>query len=286
MLDHFTDEELALKAQAGDSSAEAVLASRYTAVTHALARDFRIRGIEIEDAQCELMLTFVAKAIRLYQPDRGAKFGTYARRVMGSRLIDMYRERHQKSVVPPDVQANLDDLVSYDGEQLSLADVIGSGDDLAGRVAGQISDGDRVEAVLSRTWPPFRDLLRGIQVRDIASTHSLSIVAVKEIIGAIAAIGAHRLSPDLYSDLLALLSASDSQPALIDVAPMRGSKDADVIAFEVFRVFRETKMDVIQDLVDGYSYAEIASRRNLSEESVSALLAAIRSIASAMMEAA
>ena len=68
---------LAIKAANGDSAAEEILVSDYTKLVRACARPYFLAGGDSEDLIQEGMLGLLS-AIRTFNPNKGAKFSTYA----------------------------------------------------------------------------------------------------------------------------------------------------------------------------------------------------------------
>ncbi len=93
-----TDEELALRSQAGDREAEEQLLKQYSDVVKREIRFLFLVGAETEDLAQEAMIGLV-KAIRDYSPDRGASFRTYATRCIRNQIRTAItaagRQKHQ-----------------------------------------------------------------------------------------------------------------------------------------------------------------------------------------------
>ncbi|MCL2628025.1 MAG: sigma-70 family RNA polymerase sigma factor [Oscillospiraceae bacterium] len=69
--------ELAVKAANGDQAAEEILVSEYARLVRACARPYFLAGGDSEDLIQEGMLGLLS-AIRTFNPEKGAKFSTYA----------------------------------------------------------------------------------------------------------------------------------------------------------------------------------------------------------------
>jgi len=79
MDDVFTDksQELLIKETGSDSASEEALVSEYAKLVRACARPYFLAGGDSEDLIQEGMLGLLS-AIRTYDPEKGAKFSTYA----------------------------------------------------------------------------------------------------------------------------------------------------------------------------------------------------------------
>lgn len=82
----FKDEELCLLAAQGDPQAEEQLILRYRRTVLVSARSYFLMGGDNEDLVQEGMIGLL-KAIRFYNPQRGASFRTYASRCVNHALI-------------------------------------------------------------------------------------------------------------------------------------------------------------------------------------------------------
>jgi len=69
--------ELAIKAALGDQTAEEILVSEYARLVRVCARPYFLAGGDSEDLIQEGMLGLLS-AIRTFNPEKGAKFSTYA----------------------------------------------------------------------------------------------------------------------------------------------------------------------------------------------------------------
>ncbi len=93
-----SDEELAARARQGDAAAETLLLEKYKPLVRSRARELFLAGGDREDLIQEGMLGLL-KAVRSYDPNREASFGTYARLVVSrqiySALAAAQRQKHQ-----------------------------------------------------------------------------------------------------------------------------------------------------------------------------------------------
>lgn len=272
-----TDDQLAVMAQKGDREAEEAVVKRYQPVVKGMARDYSVRGMEKGDIEGEALLALV-RAIRTFNPEK-AQFGTYSRRCMMRALVDKFRSSNKQGEIPAEMLVNINSVRQMaDGEELGLEDIVAGPSDTEAEVIGSSENMERLESVMSATWPPFRDAIAGYTHAEVACRNQLNALAVQSVIAAIDGVARCTMEPELYADLRDLvIGFNDSQPALF--GPARGSDDAKVISFAVFHTFREVRNAVLQDLTEGYSYQEMADRNGLDVVTVSRLLAALRAIA-------
>lgn len=83
--------ELAIKAAAGDSGAEEILVSEFSILVRACARPYFLAGADSEDLIQEGMLGLLS-AIRTFNPNKGAKFSTYAEFCVRRRIYSAIKE--------------------------------------------------------------------------------------------------------------------------------------------------------------------------------------------------
>ena len=184
-------------------------------------------------------------------------------------LVDAYRTANKLSVIPPRALKNLHDLVGMDdGDDITIADSVPSPTCVESMVVNAIDDERTMRDLLSRTWPYFSAVIRKQVVH-----HDTEGEVTDMVVEAIRSVAQCVLDKGSYGDLRALIMESDDQPALFGG---RGSDDAEKIAADVCQVFLAVRSSVLLDLVDGYTYAEIAERNELTEEAVGKLLRAIR----------
>lgn len=92
------DEQLAALAQQGDAAAEAQLLEKYKPLVRARARELFLAGGDRDDLLQEGMLGLF-KAVRSYDPEREASFGTYARLLVTRQIYNAVaaaqRQKHQ-----------------------------------------------------------------------------------------------------------------------------------------------------------------------------------------------
>lgn len=82
-----TDEQLAQKANAGDTDALAQLISHFLPLIKAKSSRYSLVGLEQDDLIQEGLIGLF-NAVKNYDPARGASFDTYARRCIHSRMVE------------------------------------------------------------------------------------------------------------------------------------------------------------------------------------------------------
>jgi RNA polymerase sporulation-specific sigma factor len=97
-LTELSDDDLAVRAQGGDSQAQTVLLERYRRLVRAKGRGFFLVGGDAEDVQQEALIGLY-KAIRDYQVDRQASFRAFAELCITRQIITAIktatRQKHQ-----------------------------------------------------------------------------------------------------------------------------------------------------------------------------------------------
>lgn len=97
-LTEMSDDDLVVRAQSGDSQAQAVLLERYRRLVRAKGRGFFLVGGDAEDVQQEALIGLY-KAIRDYQVDRLASFRAFAELCITRQIITAIktatRQKHQ-----------------------------------------------------------------------------------------------------------------------------------------------------------------------------------------------
>lgn len=89
-LKSMSDEELVLLAK-GDKSASAVLLSRYSRLIYIKSEIFSRSGADSDDLYQEGLLSLL-KAIEAFEPDKGAKFSTFAEVCIVNRMRSVSRK--------------------------------------------------------------------------------------------------------------------------------------------------------------------------------------------------
>lgn len=114
------------KLQAGDESARQLLIERNLRLVVYIARRFENTGINLEDL-ISIGTIGLIKAIGTYRLDRSIRLATYASRCIENEILMYIRKTAgQKVEVSLDEPINMD----YDGNELLLADVLGTDEDV------------------------------------------------------------------------------------------------------------------------------------------------------------
>ncbi len=120
------EQVLLLKSPSGDQAARAILIERNLRLVVYIARKFENTGINIEDL-ISIGTIGLIKAVNTFNPEKKIKLATYASRCIENEIL-MYLRRNNKirSEVSFDEPLNID----WDGNELSLSDVLGTDDDI------------------------------------------------------------------------------------------------------------------------------------------------------------
>lgn len=113
-LEGRTDAELAAAAQSGDVLAEGALVKRYASLAEGISRSYFIVGGDRDDLY-QIALIALLEAVRRFDPEREAKFPTYASACIRNRLLDAVRAASAGKNAP------LRDSVPIDGEDEGAA---------------------------------------------------------------------------------------------------------------------------------------------------------------------
>lgn len=113
-LEERTDAELAAAAQSGDVLAEGALVKRYASLAEGISRSYFIVGGDRDDLY-QIALIALLEAVRRFDPEREAKFPTYASACIRNRLLDAVRAASAGKNAP------LRDSVPIDGEDEGAA---------------------------------------------------------------------------------------------------------------------------------------------------------------------
>ena len=94
-----SDEQLVRQAQQGDAAAEALLLEKYKPLVRSRARELFLAGGDRDDLLQEGMLGLF-KAVRTYDPEREASFGTYARLLVSRQIYNAVAAAQRQKQVP------------------------------------------------------------------------------------------------------------------------------------------------------------------------------------------
>lgn len=114
-----TNQKLAAKAANGDSDAEEILVSEFTKLVRICARPYFLAGGDSEDLIQEGMLGLLS-AIRSYNPEKGAKFSTYAEFCIRRRIYNAIKAASGNKHNPLNSYIPLESLQGSRSETLPL----------------------------------------------------------------------------------------------------------------------------------------------------------------------
>ena len=108
--------QLAAEAQAGDALAEETLIRKYSGIVYKKARVYFMAGADAEDVVQEGMIGLL-KAVRSYDADKNATFGTYAERCVTNQIISAIRSADRIKHKPLNTSVSLNRPVTQDAAQ-------------------------------------------------------------------------------------------------------------------------------------------------------------------------
>lgn len=103
--------QLAAEAQTGDSLAEETLIRKYSGIVYKKARAYFMAGADAEDVVQEGMIGLL-KAVRTYDADKNATFGTYAERCVTNQIISAIRSADRVKHKPLNTSRSFSEPVS------------------------------------------------------------------------------------------------------------------------------------------------------------------------------
>ena len=122
------DEEQQALAQLeqGNESAKEMLIERNLRLVVFIARRFENTGVSLEDL-ISIGTIGLIKAIGTYRRDRNIKLATYASRCIENEIL-----MHIRKIAPLKAEVSLDEPINmdYDGNELLLADILGTDEDM------------------------------------------------------------------------------------------------------------------------------------------------------------
>lgn len=141
-FEHYTDEELAFKAQEENTEAAEALINRFSRVCYLEARASKQKRYDEEtrEGECRLALT---RAMKTYAPSKGTKFSSYAKMCMRNAMADMARMEGRR-IEEVSIQTGTE-------EDITIEDVFAS--------SFNVED----EAAESLLWQRFSDVLSDVQ---------------------------------------------------------------------------------------------------------------------------
>ena len=105
--------QLAAEAQAGDALAEETLIRNYSGIVYKKARAYFMAGADAEDVVQEGMIGLL-KAVRSYDADKNASFGTFAERCVTNQIISAIPSADRIKHKPLNTSVSLNKPVSAD----------------------------------------------------------------------------------------------------------------------------------------------------------------------------
>ena len=125
--------QLAAEAQAGDSLAEETLIRKYSGVVYKKARAYFMAGADAEDVVQEGMIGLL-KAVRNYDADKNASFGTYAERCVTNQIISAIRSADRVKHKPLNTSISLNKPLTDanapqgagENSEITLGDTLGT----------------------------------------------------------------------------------------------------------------------------------------------------------------
>lgn len=252
MTTELSDKELAIRYQAGDTTAFSFLYERYRKKLRGIASTFTIPGCDLEDKIAEANVAFF-KALQTWQPDGGSSVKSYLRTIVERRLVEVQRSANTKRRVPEYDQLRLD-MAVWDAEDVCLVDTISADEDVYGDVALSLAAQEAVEAVVTRLRESYRtDSVLGGTIRQLvigvwSETHpgDLSVSLLKS------ALDLFQPSLDLFGQLPPAVEESLRQRA--------------------FDLFLRRAIGALVAIAEGAETAEYATAHGLSVVTTKALL--------------
>ena len=106
--------QLAAEAQSGDALAEETLIRNYSGIVYKKARAYFMAGADAEDVVQEGMIGLL-KAVRSYDADKNASFGTFAERCVTNQIISAIRSADRIKHKPLNTSVSLNKPVGQEG---------------------------------------------------------------------------------------------------------------------------------------------------------------------------
>lgn len=119
----FSDKELVLKAQAGDLDAEESLMRKYKETVKIKAKMYYMAGADEDDVVQEGMIGLL-KAIRQYDAEKDAAFGTFAGVCVTRQIISAIRTADREKHKALNTSISLSDPLKDSGDDMTLEDTL------------------------------------------------------------------------------------------------------------------------------------------------------------------
>lgn len=119
----FSDKELVLKAQAGDLDAEETLMRKYKETVRIKGKMYYMAGADEDDVMQEGMIGLL-KAIRQYDAEKDASFGTFASVCITRQIISAIRSAARDKHKALNTSISLSDPLKDTGDDITLQDTL------------------------------------------------------------------------------------------------------------------------------------------------------------------
>lgn len=119
----FSDNDLVLKAQAGDLEAEETLMRKYKETVRIKAKMYYMAGADEDDVVQEGMIGLL-KAIRQYDADKEASFGTFAGICITSQIISAIRSADRDKHKALNTSISLSDPLKHENDEITVEDTL------------------------------------------------------------------------------------------------------------------------------------------------------------------
>lgn len=119
----YSDEKLTIMAQEGDLGAEEILMRKYKGAVKVKAKMYYMAGADEEDVVQEGMIGLL-KAIRQYDADKEASFGTFAGICITRQMISAIRSAGRDKHKALNTSVSLSNPVENENENIALVDTL------------------------------------------------------------------------------------------------------------------------------------------------------------------
>jgi len=119
----FSDNDLAMKAQAGDLDAEETLMRKYKETVKIKAKMYYMAGADEDDVVQEGMIGLL-KAIRQYDGDKEASFGTFAGICITRQIISAIRSADRDKHKALNTSVSLSDPLKDESDEMTVEDTL------------------------------------------------------------------------------------------------------------------------------------------------------------------
>lgn len=271
------DEELVFKAQTGDLDAVDEVVRRWRNKIDVIVRTYRpIPGTDFDDRVSEALLGLY-KSVKNYEWDKGASFETFAKRNIENALTDCYRRNTRDGIVPTGITISLDaessdPMAGAATYRTTVGDMIAADDDTERDAINKITAETMPDEVIERIVETIYRAAAGNCMIDGRLRASL-LSYTSSVFGSARA-----------SDLAELMGRNGSQPALMSLAPVRGTNQATQAVESIATGYATLCRAVIYESFDGHRSPEM--RRRLIADGIVLSRSVVASIQSAISEVA